>query len=327
MDVCRESVYERDFLSRDPKRGEIEKFLALLQSDLCELDREEEKSFLKDSRNLKVFCQMRNLFLNIPLPFQGPSEEAGDRRVAVYYSMPLTTGKRMYETMLKYGVRTAEELKRISPLILVEEIMKPNIAEAQNFVKALRQSGRPVIAPAELDAKVAGWKDQHYIYFWYWVIYHWVKTIRFMPGWEFSNGCVREYVRGFEYQGGEYGYPYDYRKWTVHFYRAAAKRSKRIEHLDRRKPKYHEELGKIWGPLRQRYRRKFALILEDHEGREIFDIEAKEKIAKAIFWLKEKGLPYLTLLEFFRRLECQSGWDGEAPHDPQVKTVWQMAKF
>jgi hypothetical protein len=55
-----------------------------------------------------------------------------------YLTMPITTGKRYYDLLDKYGVRTIEELEKKRPGALREEVILPNIEEGKNLAKRIQ---------------------------------------------------------------------------------------------------------------------------------------------------------------------------------------------
>ncbi len=120
-----------------------------------------------------------------------------------YVSMSVITGKRSYEVLEKYGVRTLGELARLNPCAIEEEIRKPNAAEGVAIADRIAKlTSLPVLAPARFEASRQNWKEDEYMYLWYKVLDQKVAEHYLADDWEYVVGSVKEYVRTFELQNG-----------------------------------------------------------------------------------------------------------------------------
>ncbi|HEV2912618.1 MAG TPA: hypothetical protein VGX92_04815 [Pyrinomonadaceae bacterium] len=116
---------------------------------------------------------------------------------AIYCSGDVTTGKRLYELLKKYEVRSIEELKtRLGAALFKEtfdKLVRANIERGIEFTENIRRRGHPnLINPGPFTAP--GFEQQHYHYLWEWVIIKKVYEAQFNEGWEYSNGCTLEYA-------------------------------------------------------------------------------------------------------------------------------------
>ena len=129
-----------------------------------------------------------------------------------YASAPITTGQRMYEVFKSVGVSSQDELKKKDPALFYKEVMELNIRAGEEFAQHIRLLQKSeatkqytgVICPATFFAK--GWTQEHYMSFWERIIETFVDAIHFNNGWQYSNGCVEEYLIGLKthkrlYQG------------------------------------------------------------------------------------------------------------------------------
>jgi hypothetical protein len=116
------------------------------------------------------------------LIFQAWRCALGDARV-IYCSGPITTGKRLIETIM------ADEGGQSRERVIAE-----NSKALLNAAAELRANvGSIVIEPASLH--VGGWSQDDYLHFWTELIERHAKEVRFLPDWAFSNGCAHEFER------------------------------------------------------------------------------------------------------------------------------------
>jgi hypothetical protein len=116
----------------------------------------------------------------------------------IYCSTDITTGRKLYfEIFKQYNVRSDEELAtklgndRHAKIRM--ELMQSNNERGLAFANSLRLRGLVnIITPSPFIAR--DFDQQHYLYFWEWVIIKKVYEARFNEGWEFSNGCTMEYA-------------------------------------------------------------------------------------------------------------------------------------
>lgn len=116
---------------------------------------------------------------------------AVEDRQAFYVSAPITTGRRFIEWRRGPGAALREgtnEYRYQHRIVVIE----PNLQAVAPIVRELRhRHDGVVIDPTALD-NVPGWDQDDYHRFWEDVIEHYVKTVAFADGWEFSTGCVHE---------------------------------------------------------------------------------------------------------------------------------------
>lgn len=115
----------------------------------------------------------------------------------IYCSSELTTGKRFYQILKKYGASSEpdlkaklgeEEVKRIK-----DELLQANIARGTEFTEKLRERGFiNVVTPGPYKAKC--FEQEHYLYLWELFIIKKIYEARFNYDWEYSNGCTLEYA-------------------------------------------------------------------------------------------------------------------------------------
>lgn len=115
-----------------------------------------------------------------------------------YASSPLTTGKRMYNLFEKHGVTTVEALKQvITPEGYVEQVLQANIREGIEFGNEIvRRGSACVIVPGVYFRN--GWTQEHYMSLWNQVIVNFAKRIDFNDEYQYSTGCVTEFLIGLE---------------------------------------------------------------------------------------------------------------------------------
>jgi hypothetical protein len=115
----------------------------------------------------------------------------------VYASSPITTGLRMYSIFHKHHVTSEIQLNSIDPLLFKRDIVQANSAAGITFAESIRRLGHPyVIAPGVFFAQ--GWEQKHYISLWEKVIRTYADVICFNTDWQFSTGCVQEFLIGLQ---------------------------------------------------------------------------------------------------------------------------------
>lgn len=118
---------------------------------------------------------------------------AGDK---AYLTMPVTTGRRYYDVLDRHGAATVAELEALRPGALREEVILPNIAEANAL--AARVSGRtalPLVVPGTFEARRQRWTQDEYMCLWMRLITGPVREVHLSDGWEYSNGGAAEFAR------------------------------------------------------------------------------------------------------------------------------------
>jgi len=120
----------------------------------------------------------------------------GDRRGHVaYVSMPITSGKRFYETLAAEGVTSAKELaEKRGAAALYELVIRPNVEEGVALADRLGQADKSLlyIAPSVFEAKKWRWSQDAYMSLWYRVIGELAGKHYLMDGWEYSTGGLQE---------------------------------------------------------------------------------------------------------------------------------------
>ena len=108
-----------------------------------------------------------------------------------YVSMPITSGKLMYDVFEKKGVKTLEELGKVDSDSIVNDIIKPNIDMGVIAADNLN-SKLPPLAPSVFEGKSFRWTQEEYMTMWLTVIKERAREMHMTDGWEYSNGGVEE---------------------------------------------------------------------------------------------------------------------------------------
>lgn len=119
----------------------------------------------------------------------------GNRRAHIaYVSMPITTGKRYYDVLSAYGVRTRQELAEVAGKdALFNLVIQPNIREGVAFADACgARESLLFIAPSVFEAKRWRWTEDAYMSLWYRVMGELAGKHVVMNGWEYSTGGLKE---------------------------------------------------------------------------------------------------------------------------------------
>ena len=101
-----------------------------------------------------------------------------------YLSGPITTGPRLLESL-----RAGESLDE-------RTVIDENSRDMRVIAERLRGRGGIVVEPGSLS--VVGWSQQDYLALWEAFIGRFATEVVFMPGWEFSAGCAREFACAME---------------------------------------------------------------------------------------------------------------------------------
>jgi hypothetical protein len=105
-----------------------------------------------------------------------------------YLSGPLTTGQRHIER-LRAGDESPEGKKAV---------FRANSEALIKAAERLRvEQSAIIVEPASLN--VASWRQDDYLQLWESLIQRHIRLILFMPGWEYSLGCVKEFARAVEH--------------------------------------------------------------------------------------------------------------------------------
>src|SRR5690349_11114702 len=118
----------------------------------------------------------------------------GDK--GVYASSELSSGRRAQRLQREHGASDSATLRdRLGSERYNNLLWSPNVASALAFAHDLRKklgTAHFIISPAPFTAP--GWTQAAYLAFWEKVIRTRVKAVYFNEGWEYSNGCVYEFV-------------------------------------------------------------------------------------------------------------------------------------
>ncbi len=107
----------------------------------------------------------------------------------VYTSSPTSTGLRLYQAMSENPGTPLEEVKK--------QVMKANIEDGIQLGEELSQRGFiNIIVPGKFFAE--GWTQEHYMSLWEQVINRFAQVICFNDGWQYSTGCVEEFLIGLQ---------------------------------------------------------------------------------------------------------------------------------
>lgn len=111
-----------------------------------------------------------------------------------YVSMPISSGKLLYDVLEKKGCRTLDELASVDKDAIYNEIIAPNIEMGICAADKIRTS-LPPLAPSVFEGKKFRWSQQEYMALWYKVIEERAREMHMTDGWEYSNGGVQEFTR------------------------------------------------------------------------------------------------------------------------------------
>ena len=112
-----------------------------------------------------------------------------------YVSMPITTGKLMYDVLTDAGVRSVEELRAKDPDALMKLIIRPNISRGIEIARGVTQiENRPVVAPSIFEAREQRWTQAEYMMMWSQMIELYVGRMYMSPDWQYTNGGSEEYL-------------------------------------------------------------------------------------------------------------------------------------
>ena len=123
------------------------------------------------------------------------------RMPIAYVSMPISSGKLMYDVLEKKGMKTLEELAKIDPDSVYNEIILPNVLMGVEAADKVR-SNLPKIAPSVFEGKKFRWSQEEYMALWFRVIEERAREMYMTNGWQYSNGGVKEFTRAIEMQFG-----------------------------------------------------------------------------------------------------------------------------
>lgn len=121
-----------------------------------------------------------------------------------YLTMPVTTGKRFYDVLDHYNVKSVEELEQKRPGALREEIIIPNIEEGKALAAKIRHDNQidALVVPGIFEARKQRWTQEEYMVLWLRFINSSAQEVYLSDGWEYSNGGAIEFVRALALRNG-----------------------------------------------------------------------------------------------------------------------------
>jgi len=187
-------------------------------------------------------------FKDLPLDRQANIEIVSSAYTSVfcekaYLTMPVTTGKRFYDILDRFGVKTIDELEKKMPGALREEIILPNTEEGRVLANRIQpQISHAVICPGVFEGRKQKWSQEEYMILWLRLITSSASSVYLSDGWEYSNGGARELVRSLAIHYGIVGgrglfndfRVYDHLGNEVEVIGAAWKLASAIKDLDKR---------------------------------------------------------------------------------------------
>jgi hypothetical protein len=158
-----------------------------------------------------------------------------------YLSMPITTGKRYYDTLDRYGVRSLDELEKKYPGALRGEILLPNLETGKALAEQIApEIDASLICPGIFDAREQAWTQDEYMALWLDLISSSITEIYLSDGWEYSNGGAIELAQALLIhhnfvEGRDDALPiYDHKRQRVNLVWGAQKLIDAIKDLERR---------------------------------------------------------------------------------------------
>lgn len=120
-----------------------------------------------------------------------------------YLTMPVTTGKRYYELLDKYGAKSAAELEQKRPGAIREEIIMPNIEDGKRLGQKL-QGGcvHALLVPGVFEGRPQRWDQDEYMALWLTVLTRNIRRLYLSKDWEYTNGGSMEFARAVLIQFG-----------------------------------------------------------------------------------------------------------------------------
>jgi hypothetical protein len=112
-------------------------------------------------------------------------------RGAVYVSAPITSGRRLVEWGKEYHFDKADPEHQDE---FQREVVGPNREHARQIVRQLRREFPGVLIDPTAMEDIEGWTQDDYRYLWGRIIAHSVKTVVYIDGWQYSNGCAYEFL-------------------------------------------------------------------------------------------------------------------------------------
>jgi hypothetical protein len=173
-----------------------------------------------------------------------------------YLTMPVTTGRRYYDVLDRYGVKTVAELEQKLPGALRNEIILPNIEEGMILAAKIQceQNEDALVVPGVFEARKQRWSQEEYMVLWLRFITDSAQSLYLTEGWEYSNGGAIEFTRALAKQYRFVGTLTHFDSWSIR-----------------------------------------AMVIYDHAGNEVEVVGAAAKLVEAICDLTTRGFDTATL--------------------------------
>lgn len=115
---------------------------------------------------------------------------------AVYASAELTSGRRLYDALREFNVKSSADLKKLKgEQWYTANIWDANVESAQDFASIIREKldrNTLVVTPAPFSAP--GWTQPEYLAFWEQLLRTRISSTWFKSEWQYSNGCTFEFA-------------------------------------------------------------------------------------------------------------------------------------
>jgi hypothetical protein len=234
-----------------------------------------------------------------------------------YVSMPITSGKRLYDVFEQARVHSIDELKEKEPGSVYNDILKPNVMHGIDSARKIAGDiSLPVIAPSIFEARKQRWGENEYMFLWYRVLEEKIQEIYMTDGWQYSNGGAQEFVRAIEMQFGFIN-PHN----GMEFFPQAIARpiyplTKNI--IKRRK---HDRLFVKWANeqherLAPEFERLKGVKIYDESSNELHIDKGYYMLIDAIASLINKGFAPMTLFESAEKLHAINDYFHHDPFKP-----------
>jgi len=117
-----------------------------------------------------------------------------------YLAAPISTGRRFYEALAKYGATSLEDLIRvIGEEEYLRQVRWPNVEDGEQMAARLRRQGvRNLINTGPIF--IREWSGHCYMDLCYALLERKIRTVYFHPEWAFSSGAVKEFFFCFEHR-------------------------------------------------------------------------------------------------------------------------------
>ena len=213
--------------------------------------------------------------------FRGPR-----RDLIGYISMPITSGRRLNNLLVKNNVRYLVQLaEKCGNEMIYEEVIKPNIKTGVAFVDERGAIDHLLyIAPSVFEAKKWRWSQDAYMALWYQVIAEMAGRHILMDGWQYSTGCVHEtYFSLLLQQGAIKSKDLAAAKHCFEMELISSDAYNKLDNINF--PKIEEQLREI-----------SKITIHDEDNQTLTTADVLIKLSNVIYELVEFQLPYKDLL-------------------------------